>query len=165
MFRMFNKLVVVAIAAAALGCQSDGDGSEKAAEKSTDTAEAVEAVEADYISVQHILIGFAGSLPGKNITRTKEEARDLAHEVFKRARAGEDYDKLVEEFTDDSVPGIYKMVNFGLAADRSQSVFARDKMVQAFGDVGFPLEIGGIGLAEYDSVKSKYGWHIIKRVK
>ena len=63
------------------------------------------------------------------------------------------------------MPGIYKMANFGLAADRSQSVFARDKMVQAFGDVGFPLEIGGIGLAEYDSVKSKYGWHIIKRVK
>jgi parvulin-like peptidyl-prolyl isomerase len=38
-------------------------------------------------------------------------------------------------------------------------------MVQAFGDVGFPLELGGIGMAAFDPVKSKYGWHIIKRVE
>jgi len=25
--------------------------------------------------------------------------------------------------------------------------------------------VGGIGMAKYDSETSKYGWHIIKRVK
>jgi parvulin-like peptidyl-prolyl isomerase len=47
----------------------------------------------------------------------------------------------------------------------SQKVFPRDKMVGAFGDVGFPLQVGEIGLAEYDPQKSKYGWHIIKRIE
>jgi parvulin-like peptidyl-prolyl isomerase len=38
-------------------------------------------------------------------------------------------------------------------------------MVAAFGDVGFQLEVGEVGMAVYDPVKSKYGWHIIKRLK
>jgi hypothetical protein len=38
-------------------------------------------------------------------------------------------------------------------------------MVRAFGDIGFSLEVGGVGLAVYDSAMSKYGWHIIKRLE
>lgn len=38
-------------------------------------------------------------------------------------------------------------------------------MVGAFGNVGFPLKVGEVGLAEYDPTESKYGWHIIKRLK
>jgi parvulin-like peptidyl-prolyl isomerase len=38
-------------------------------------------------------------------------------------------------------------------------------MVPAFGDVGFALPPGQIGMAEYDPVKSPYGWHIIKRLE
>jgi hypothetical protein len=159
---MFNILVIFAIALTALGCNSD---KETATNKAENAADAAEVAEPDLIAVQHILIGFQGSVPGKNITRTKEEARELANKVFKRAQAGEDYDKLVAEYTDDAVPGIYKMANFGLPADMANGVYARDRLVQAFGDVGFPLEIGGIGLADFDPVKSRYGWHIIKRVE
>jgi parvulin-like peptidyl-prolyl isomerase len=38
-------------------------------------------------------------------------------------------------------------------------------MVQAFGDVGFKLEVGAVGMATFDPKTSKYGWHIIKRLK
>jgi foldase protein PrsA len=94
-----------------------------------------------------------------------EEARVLAEELFERAKSGEDFDALVKEYTDDSHPGIYKMSNFGIPADEANGVYARDRMVAAFGDVGFPLKVGEIGLASYDPQKSKYGWHIIKRLE
>jgi hypothetical protein len=36
--------------------------------------------------------------------------------------------------------------------------------VPAFGDVGFSLDVDGIGVAEYDEASSPFGWHIIKRL-
>jgi parvulin-like peptidyl-prolyl isomerase len=51
---------------------------------------------------QHVLIRFTGVLrapPG--FTRTKEEARKRAIEVIARATAGESFDDLVQEFTDE----------------------------------------------------------------
>ncbi len=116
-----------------------------------------------YVTVQHILIGFRGSVPGKNITRTKDEAQKLAEDLLRRAKGGEDFDGLVREYTDDSPPGIYKMSNHGVPAPPGGH--ARGGMVAAFGDVGFPLEVGGFGLAAYDSTKSPYGWHVIKRTE
>jgi hypothetical protein len=123
------------------------------------------ALEPDYVTVQHILIAFAGTVPGKPVTRTQEEARQLADALLKRAQSGEDFDALVKEYTDDSYPGIYKMANAGAAADMSQKVLPRERMVTGFGDVGFSLKVGEIGMASYDPVKSKYGWHIIKRIE
>jgi parvulin-like peptidyl-prolyl isomerase len=38
-------------------------------------------------------------------------------------------------------------------------------MVPAFGEVGFALAPGEIGMAPYDARKSPYGWHIIKRLE
>ena len=152
--RAYVFTVILAALLAAAGCQS------KDKEKS---AQAVP--EPDYITVQHVLIGFQGSLPGKNVERTREEAARLAQTLFERAKSGEDFGKLVQEFTDDSYPGIYKMANFGVEPDMANGVYARDRMVRAFGDTGFPLDVGEVGLAEYDSAASKYGWHIIKRVE
>ena len=140
-----------------LGCQS-----KKEVEKET---AAEEVKEPDNIAVQHVLIGFSGSLPGKAVSRNQEEARLLAEDLFKRAQAGEDFDAMVKEYTDDSYPGIYKMANFGVTADVAKGIYARNQMVAAFGDVGFPLKVGEIGLASYDPQKSKFGWHIIKRVE
>ena len=122
------------------------------------------------ITVQHILIGFQGSVPGKPITRSKAEAEKFANKIFEEAKTGVDFDSLVQEHTDDSHPGVYRMANFGLAGDMSPAkvidkVFPRSGMVPAFGDYGFPLEKGEISMAPYDPKKSKYGWHIIKRIK
>jgi hypothetical protein len=38
----------------------------------------------EHIEVQHVLIGFQGSIPGKTITRTKAEAEKLAQDVIPR---------------------------------------------------------------------------------
>ena len=123
-----------------------------------------------YITVQHILIGFEGSVRGKNITRSKEEAEKLAKEVLAKAKEGGDFLALVKEHTDDAAPGIYQMANFGEKGDMSgiraeDMIFERGKMVPAFGNTGFPLDVGGVGLAEFDSATSPYGWHIVKRIK
>lgn len=126
--------------------------------------------EASHITVQHILIGFSGSVPGKPITRTKEEAEKLAGEVLEKAKSGEDFDQLVKAHTNDSPPGIYKMANDGFAGDRSSRdqskwVFERGGMVPAFGNVGFTLGVGEIGMSQWDAKESPYGWHVIKRIK
>ena len=40
----------------------------------------------------------------------------------------------------------------------------RSAMVSAFGDVGFDLKVGELGLATFDTEASPFGWHIIKRL-
>jgi hypothetical protein len=121
--------------------------------------------EPDMITLQHVLIGFRGSLPGKQVQRNKDDAKIMAEEIFKRAKAGDDFDSLVKQYTDDTHPGIYTIANHGVAADLAKGVYPRGGMVPAFGDVGFSLKVGEIGMAPYDSGRSPYGWHIIKRIK
>jgi parvulin-like peptidyl-prolyl isomerase len=118
---------------------------------------------AEHIKLQHILISFTGKVPGKNITRTQDEARALAHQILERAKKGEDFDSLVRTYTDDRAPGIYGLANSGVTPGEGE--FSRDRMVPAFGGVGFSLAPGEIGIAEYDPVKSPYGWHVIKRLE
>ncbi len=120
--------------------------------------------EPDHVTVQHILISFKGSLPRETVTRTKEEAEKLAFEIFDRAKKGEDFDALVREYTDDSYPGVYKMANFSAEPDRDQGEASRSQMVKEFGDVSFRLSVNEIGMAEFSPERSKYGWHIIKRI-
>jgi len=117
------------------------------------------------IAVQHILIAFQGSIPEAKVTRTQAEAESLAKELFDRAKKGEDFDALVKGYTDDAYPGIYRMSNFDVTPDASKQEYGRARMVQAFGDVGFSLGVGGVGLAVYEPKTSKYGWHIIKRLE
>jgi len=117
----------------------------------------------EHITIQHVLIGFVGTVPGKNITRTQDEAKKLAEDVLARAKKGENFDALVKQYTDDSAPGIYSMANHGVAP--GQGEYARAGMVPAFGDAGFPLAIGEIGMAAYDKTSSPFGWHIVKRIK
>ncbi|NIM57517.1 MAG: hypothetical protein GTO16_01040 [Candidatus Aminicenantes bacterium] len=121
--------------------------------------------EPDRVTVQHILIAFKGSIPKEDVTRTRDEAKILAKEIFERAKKGEDFDALVKEYTDDQYPGIYKMSNIGIDPDKSKEEYSRALMVKAFGDVSFKLGVNDIGLAEYDPETSKYGWHIIKRIE
>ncbi|HEU4723892.1 MAG TPA: peptidylprolyl isomerase [Candidatus Eisenbacteria bacterium] len=119
------------------------------------------AVEPQHVQVQHILIAFAGS--GTRATRPKEEAKKLAYEVLERARNGEDFDALVKQYTDDSPPGIYGMSGIGVPPGPGE--YARNGMVPAFGNVGFAISPGNIGMADFDPQTSPYGWHIIKRLK
>jgi len=121
--------------------------------------------EPDRIAVQHILIAFKGSIPETKVTRTSAEAQTLAWELYGRIKKGEDLDALVKKYTDDEYPGIYRMTNFGVTPNKEKKEYPRSGMVRSFGDVGFSLPLGGVGMAVYDPLRSKYGWHIIKRVE
>jgi parvulin-like peptidyl-prolyl isomerase len=115
-----------------------------------------------HVVVQHVLIGFQGTIPGKTITRTEAEAQALAANILARARAGEDFNQLVGQYTDDQIPGIYKIANRGVTPGPYE--YRRDGMVQGFGDVAFSLLAGSVGIANYDARLSPFGWHIIKRL-
>ena len=147
------------------GCQKEKEeASEKAAEKKLEKPAAISG-EPERVEVQHILISFQGAIPDEKVTRSQEEAETLARELLERAKSGEDFDALVKEYTDDQHPGIYRMSNVGIPPDAASQEFSRERMVRAFGDVSFSLEVNEIGMANYDPSASKYGWHIIKRLK
>ena len=122
------------------------------------------AAEPERVEVQHILVSFAGKIPGKKVTRTQEEARTLAGQLVERARKGEDFDALVKQYTDDQHPGIYPLFNRGASPSR-RGEYPRQGMVGCFGDVSFSLAVGEIGMCAFDPKGSPYGWHIIKRLK
>jgi len=117
------------------------------------------------ITVQHCLIGFSGSVPGKTIRRSSDAAGKLAADLLEKAKAGENFDEIISAYTNDSRPGIYQMTNSGVSTDGRDGVYSRDKMVPAFGNVGFALEVGEYGMSEHDQTDSPFGWHIIKRLR
>ena len=105
------------------------------------------------ITIQHVLIGFKGA-PRMTVSRSKDDAKALAQKVYDQAIGGADFDALVKQYTDDSAPGIYPLTKISRAG-----------MVKSFGDVGFRLKVGEIGIATWDATASPFGWHIIKRLK
>jgi parvulin-like peptidyl-prolyl isomerase len=158
-------LILLLVPIIILGSCKKGEEVEETvtAEKPAESEETMS--EPERIEVQHILISFQGAIPDETVTRTQEEAEALAQDLLARAEAGEDFDALVKEFTDDQHPGIYRMSNIGIQPDSANQEFPRERMVKAFGDVGFSLQVGEIGMTSFDPDTSKYGWHIIKRLK
>jgi parvulin-like peptidyl-prolyl isomerase len=118
---------------------------------------------AEFVEVQHLLISFDGA--GTPATRTKEQAEKLAAQVYAKLQSGSDFDALVKENTDDQYPGVYGMVSEEARQNQGKNIFWRKGMVPAFGNVGWRLKVGEIGVAAYDSTNSPYGWHIVKRTK
>ena len=129
--------------------------------------------EDDRITVEHVLIGFKdavgfqaqGQVPEKAANRTEEQAKTLAYEILERAKKGEDFAALMKEYSDDTGPGTYSLSNIGVSPDQAAGEYGRKGMVAAFGDVGFSLKVGEIGIADYNVPNSPFGWHIIKRTK
>lgn len=113
------------------------------------------------ITLQHILISFAGG--GTRAMRSRDEAATLAEETLARARQGEDFDALVEALTDAAYPGIYTIANSSVPPRDDE--YPRGSVVPAFGDVGFTLAVGEIGISRFSPRSSPHGWHIIKRLQ
>ena len=151
---MHLRAAVAVLAAFALGC---GAGAESKPEPPPPRS----GPEPEHILVAHVLVAFQGT--GTKATRTQGVAEKLATDVLARAKKGEDFHKLIKELSDDSGDGVYGMVNLRVKPNAGE--YPRQGMVAAFGDVGFTLEVGGIGMSSFDPQKSPYGWHIIKRVK
>lgn len=174
----FRYLVLVCIVVA-LGCSPDGlsdrtrpqkNGRPVNSEPKEIVYTTLENGEPSHVSVQHCLISFKGRLDPKPVLRNEVEAKKLADELFEKAKAGEDFDAIVKAYTDDNHPGIYHIANFNQETDQSSPnqsewIRARDGLVPAFGQIGFSLKVGDIGMAEYNPESSPFGWHIIKRIK
>ena len=118
--------------------------------------------EPERILVAHILVAFSGAARSK-ATRTREAAEKLAYDLLARARKGDDFNKLMKEFSDDPGPGVYGMANHRVSPKGDD--YERKGMVPAFGDVGFKLELGTVGMSLYDPQKSPFGYHVIKRLE
>lgn len=103
--------------------------------------------QADKASVKHILIEVPVAEENEE-TAPAEDKLALAQSILDRAKAGEDFDALVEEFNED--PG----------ATEEGYTFGKGEMVAEFETAAFALKIGEIS----DIVETTYGYHIIKRI-
>jgi hypothetical protein len=105
------------------------------------------------ISAQHLLVMYQGSKSApRSIKRSKEEARIRAMEALDSIKRGQDFDKVVSAYTDE--PG-------GAARRGALGKFSRDRMVKAFSDAAFALQVGEISPV----VESPFGFHVIRRLE
>lgn len=118
----------------------------------------------DRIKVEHILIAFEDSLPGKKVSRSQTEAEKIAKEVFEKLKSEpERFSDYVKTYSDDKVPGYYSLSNFGIKTIKDE--LERSTMPKAFGDISFQLKPGEMALVPYDKDQSPYGYEIIKRIE
>ena len=98
-------------------------------------------------SVRHILLLTQGKTDEEKI-----EIRKAMEDILTRARAGEDFAELAQQYTED--PGSKE--SGGLYED-----FGRGRMVKPFEDAAFSVPVGEIS----DLVETQYGYHILKIVE
>ena len=107
---------------------------------------------AETATASHILIRYLGSARAPaDVTRSKEEAKQLAESIAKKARApGADFGALAGQYTEDPS---------GKSNGGRLGTFPRGKMVPEFDTATFELSPGSVS----DVIETQYGFHIIYR--
>ena len=113
--------------------------------------------------MQHVLIGFESSSLKDRATRDFLEAKALAKKIYRKAKSGEEFQSLVDAYTDGGKPGIIKVNNYGVGLGYGE--VSRKDLVKSFGDMAFELAPGEITSTEFHMDKSPSGFHVIKRLE
>ena len=107
--------------------------------------------------IQHVLIGWKdapaarqGQMDPRAKDRSKADADKLAQEILAKAKGGEDFARLMKEYSED--PGSKDNA-------RIYDVGPDTPMVEPFKKMALRLGLGEVGM-----VKSSFGWHVMKRV-
>lgn len=127
----------------------------------TETAKRIEIKEEDLkdyyeknsierVTVKHVLI-LTQDESGKPLSgEEKAKKKELADDILKRAKSGEDFVSLVSEFSEDP----------GSNTDGGEYTFGRGQMVKEFEDWSFSAKEGDLGIVE-----TEYGYHVMKFIK
>ena len=113
-----------------------------------------EAKSGDKISVWHLVVTFEGTplATNRGIHRSQAEALARAREALARARQGENFEKLVAEYSDEPPNSAQK--------GRIEN-FTRGLALKSFGDAAFALKPGEFS----EPVLTSIGYHVIQRTK
>ncbi len=140
----FTKpLLCACLLLAVLGCSQQTT-------EAIDTRQAAQQPEAEWLALSQIVIQYEGAKHAPpEVTRTKEQALELASEISMQVRAGGDYVALAKEHSDDSSG----------QAGGYLGVFYSDNMEAEIAKACKALAVGGVS----DPVETKFGFHVVRR--
>ena len=104
----------------------------------------------DYLRAKHVLISTVDTDTGEELDADKQaEAEKTANEVLEKAKNGEDFNALIEQYNTDP----------GMSSNKEGYFFTDNQMVSEFEDATKSIQPG-----EFTMCKSSYGYHIIQRL-
>lgn len=120
--------------------------------KAEQPEKAKEVAPSELATASHILIRYAGALRTTNdVTRSKDEAKKLAQEVWRKASApGADFAGLADQYTEDPS---------GKGRGGKLGTFPKGRMVPEFDKPLFELSPGQVS----EVIETPFGFHIIHR--
>lgn len=108
------------------------------------------ALESEYRRAKHILILTQDVKTGTAFSEEKQlSAKELAESLYERVKNGEDFDALMNEYSEDT----------GLSQNPDGYIFSSGDMV-----VEFEQAVDSVSVGEVTMCRSSYGYHIIKRL-
>lgn len=108
-------------------------------------------VNPETVKAKHILISTVDASGAQLPQDKKDEAKKKAEDLLNQLKAGADFDKLMNEYSEDT----------GLKSYPDGYTFSKGQMVKEFEDAAFALKPGEIS----GIVESKFGYHIIKLIE
>jgi parvulin-like peptidyl-prolyl isomerase len=98
---------------------------------------------------------------GRSVSELNARAERHYKQLEQRIEAGE----LAVEEAEREMESFIESLRADSDQARALSGFPRAALIPAFGDVGFLLAPGEVGLATHDERSSPFGWHVIKRLE
>lgn len=109
------------------------------------------------VRVKHVLFMTVDQQTGKALPKEQlDAAKSKADQILAKAKAGEDFDKLVAQFSED--PGSKSQPD-GYILGKGFALGSQGGMVTEFETASLALQVGAVS----DIVETNYGYHIIKR--